>query len=75
MLAYGKLSNGSYGSEMMQPNQERAFDVPNNRAEAQAKRRDVQLSHALKLPPAIQRELIEQLRKADRPVLATPVVP
>jgi hypothetical protein len=62
-------------SEMMQPNQERAFEVSNDRAEAQAECRDVQISHALQLPPAVQRELIEQLRKADRPVLATPVVP
>jgi hypothetical protein len=60
---------------MMQPNQELGFDVSNDRAEVQAKSRDVQLSHALQLPPAVQRELIEQLRKADRPVLATPVVP
>ena len=60
---------------MMQPNQELGLDVSNDRAEVQAKRRDVQLSHALSLPPAIQREMIEQLRKADRPVLATPVVP
>lgn len=59
----------------MQPNQELGFDVSNDRTEVQAKGRDVQLSHALKLPPAIQREMIEQLRKADRPVLATPVVP
>jgi len=60
---------------MMQPNQELGLDVSNDRAEAQAKGRGVQLSHALSLPPAIQREMIEQLRKADRPVLATPVVP
>jgi hypothetical protein len=59
----------------MQPNQELGFDVSNDRTEVQAKGRDVQLSHALELPPAIQREMIEQLRKADRPVLATPVVP
>jgi hypothetical protein len=56
---------------MMQPNQERAFEVSNDRAEG----RDVQISRALQLPPAVERELIEQLRKADRPVLATPVVP
>jgi hypothetical protein len=60
---------------MMQPNQERAFEVSNDRAGAQAECRDVRISHALQLPPAVQRELIEQLRKADRPVLATPVVP
>ena len=62
-------------SEMMQPNQERAFEVSNDRAEAQAECRDIQISQALQLPPAVQRELIEQRRKADRPVLATPVVP
>jgi hypothetical protein len=59
----------------MQLNQEVGLGVSNDGAEVQARRRDVQLSHALKLPPALQRELIEQLRKADRPVLATPVVP
>jgi hypothetical protein len=42
---------------------------------SEVRARDGQLSGALRLPPALRHELIERLRKADRPVLATPVVP
>ena len=59
----------------MQLNQEVGFGVSNDDAEVQARYQDDQLSRALRLPPAVRRQLIEQLRKADRPVLATPVIP
>jgi hypothetical protein len=57
----------------MQPNHE-VDAVSGDCSEVQASSWD-QLSGALRLPPALRHELIERLRKADRPVLATPVVP
>jgi hypothetical protein len=58
----------------MQPNHE-VDVVSGDCSEVQASSWDGQLSGALRLPPALRHELIERLRKADRPVLATPVVP
>ena len=57
----------------MQLNNEVGFGVDGDKV--QARYQDDQLSRALRLPPAVRQQLIEQLRKADRPVLATPVVP
>jgi hypothetical protein len=57
----------------MQPNHE-VDAVSGDCSEVQASSWD-QLSGALRLPPALRHELIERLRKADRPVLATPMVP
>ena len=59
----------------MQVNQVVGFGVSNDYAEVQARYQDDQLSRALQLPPAVRHQLIEELRKADRPVLATPVIP
>jgi len=54
----------------MQPHREIGFRASNDDVRLHDQR-----SRALELPPAVRRELMEQLRKADRPVLASIMPP
>ena len=53
----------------MQPHREVRFDA--SKDDLRASWLDERRFHASELPPALRRELIEQLRKADRPILAS----